>query len=257
MGSRTDSPDYILVCVQRARSPPCLLATTNRATDTLLLLSSCAWCTQGASMASLRAWAADAKAKQRVGAGALVGCSPGDSNAWQDLLGGGRPARQDHSEGHSAYGTLYCTGHEVMGECVHGGITASGASKHKTRRAGWRLQDANLHTLTWTVTVHLRGYSVLVKAAVCVRELTTASTHNSCLSCTNVCRPQDGGVRLWDMQAQAPQLLGCAPSPEAAAALSVRAAARPVSTLECAWEQGLLITGHEGGEVRRLATRLA
>lgn len=63
-------------------------------------------------------------------------------------------------------------------------------------------------------------------------------------------RPQDGGVRIWDMAAQQPQLLGCAPTRGAGGALAVRAPARPVSTLEFAWEQGLLITGHEGGEVR-------
>jgi hypothetical protein len=53
------------------------------------------------------------------------------------------------------------------------------------------------------------------------------------------------------MYSEVPLLLGCVPSPEAAAALGARGAARPVSTLEFAWEQGLLITGHEGGEVRK------
>ncbi|GBF90963.1 hypothetical protein Rsub_03818 [Raphidocelis subcapitata] len=62
---------------------------------------------------------------------------------------------------------------------------------------------------------------------------------------------QDGTVRLWDAYGSAPLPLGAAPSAEAAAALAGRgAAAAPVSTLEFAWEQGLLISGHEGGEVR-------
>jgi hypothetical protein len=52
------------------------------------------------------------------------------------------------------------------------------------------------------------------------------------------------------MYTAAPLLLGCVPAPAAAAVLAGRAPARPVSTLEFAWEQGLLITGHEGGEVR-------
>lgn len=52
------------------------------------------------------------------------------------------------------------------------------------------------------------------------------------------------------MVAESPHLLGCAPSAGAAAALTARAPPRPVSTIEFAWEQGLLITGHEGGEVR-------
>lgn len=56
-------------------------------------------------------------------------------------------------------------------------------------------------------------------------------------------------MRLWDMYSEVPLLLGRVPSPKAAAALEERAPARPVSTLEFAWEQGLLITGHEGGEV--------
>jgi hypothetical protein len=64
----------------------------------------------------------------------------------------------------------------------------------------------------------------------------------------------DGAVRLWDMHGPVPQLLGSVPSSAAAHALSsirkTRAAA--VCTLEFAWEQGLLISGHEGGEVRRL-----
>lgn len=61
----------------------------------------------------------------------------------------------------------------------------------------------------------------------------------------------DGAVRLWDMHAQAPQLLGTVPSSAAAHALSsgrkMRSSA--VCTLEFAWEQGLLISGHESGEV--------
>lgn len=61
---------------------------------------------------------------------------------------------------------------------------------------------------------------------------------------------QDGRVRLWDMYAEAPLLLGHVPAPAAGAALAARAPPRPVSVLEFAWEQGLLITGHDGGEVR-------
>jgi len=57
-------------------------------------------------------------------------------------------------------------------------------------------------------------------------------------------------VRLWDMYTAAPLLLGHAPTREASSVLTARAVPRPVSTLEFAWEQGLLITGHEGGEVR-------
>eukprot|EP00879_Flechtneria_rotunda_P011333 GHRR01011838.1.p1 GENE.GHRR01011838.1~~GHRR01011838.1.p1 ORF type:complete len:1352 (+),score=605.93 GHRR01011838.1:400-4455(+) len=70
----------------------------------------------------------------------------------------------------------------------------------------------------------------------------------------------DGCVRLWDMTAHAPQLLGCVPSSAALKGLeaalvvgsdTARAAGQvPVSTLEFAWEQGLLISGHQGGEVR-------
>jgi hypothetical protein len=61
----------------------------------------------------------------------------------------------------------------------------------------------------------------------------------------------DGAVRLWDMHDEAPQLLGTVPSSAAAHALSSARKTRPtaVSTLEFAWEQGLLISGHEGGEV--------
>eukprot|EP00877_Chromochloris_zofingiensis_P001873 jgi/Chrzof1/11687/Cz06g05130.t1 len=61
---------------------------------------------------------------------------------------------------------------------------------------------------------------------------------------------QDGCVQLWDMYTHVPMLLGAVPSTAASKALGSRAAARPVSTLEFAWEQGLLISGHEGGEVR-------
>jgi hypothetical protein len=91
----------------------------------------------------------------------------------------------------------------------------------------------------------------------------------------------DGGVRLWSMRGEVPALLGAVPSPAARAALRgppVAAAAAaaasttntssggcynsgnnscirprvaaPVSTLEFAWEQGLLVSGHQGGEVR-------
>lgn len=60
---------------------------------------------------------------------------------------------------------------------------------------------------------------------------------------------QDGCVQLWDMYTHVPMLLGAVPSTAASKALGSRAAARPVSTLEFAWEQGLLISGHEGGEV--------
>lgn len=45
-------------------------------------------------------------------------------------------------------------------------------------------------------------------------------------------------------------LLGSVPSTSAASALGKRSQARAVSTLEFAWEQGLLISGHQGGEVR-------
>jgi hypothetical protein len=58
----------------------------------------------------------------------------------------------------------------------------------------------------------------------------------------------DGGVRLWAMHGEAPQLLGLAPSSAAAKALQGQRVS-PVSTLEFAWEQGLLVSGHEGGEV--------
>ncbi|KAI8474766.1 MAG: hypothetical protein J3K34DRAFT_490656 [Monoraphidium minutum] len=61
---------------------------------------------------------------------------------------------------------------------------------------------------------------------------------------------EDGAVRLWDVFSEVPMLLGTVPSREAHSALGARGTARPVSTLEFAWEQGLLITGHEGGEVR-------
>lgn len=62
---------------------------------------------------------------------------------------------------------------------------------------------------------------------------------------------QDGAVRLWDMRCVTPRLLGSAPSPEAAAALAARGGgARPVTAIEFGWEHGVLVTGHEGGEVR-------
>jgi hypothetical protein len=74
-------------------------------------------------MASLRAWAAGLRAAQRgsdsggaaaaAPSAALAGCGVGDGDAWDALVGGGRPARQDHAEGHAAAGTLYCTGHQV------------------------------------------------------------------------------------------------------------------------------------------------
>lgn len=54
------------------------------------------------------------------------------------------------------------------------------------------------------------------------------------------------------MHGEAPQLLGTAPSNTAKQALNAQGwgKASPVSTLEFAWEQGLLVSGHEGGEVR-------
>eukprot|EP00878_Enallax_costatus_P027200 GHUV01029262.1.p1 GENE.GHUV01029262.1~~GHUV01029262.1.p1 ORF type:complete len:638 (+),score=216.01 GHUV01029262.1:649-2562(+) len=63
----------------------------------------------------------------------------------------------------------------------------------------------------------------------------------------------DGSVRLWAMHGQAPQLLGKVPSNVAKQALKSKglAKAAPVSTLEFAWEQGLLVSGHEGGEVSK------
>lgn len=67
----------------------------------------------------------------------------------------------------------------------------------------------------------------------------------------------DGAVRLWDMAGQVPQLLGTVPSAAAASALSSirRTKAAAVCTLEFAWEQGLLITGHEGGEVKQAVSQ--
>jgi hypothetical protein len=53
------------------------------------------------------------------------------------------------------------------------------------------------------------------------------------------------------MYEEVPVLLGVAPSAAAVAALEGKAQAGVVSTLEFAWEQGLLITGHEGGEVSK------
>lgn len=81
----------------------------------------------------------------------------------------------------------------------------------------------------------------------------SSSSSYATLYCTG---HSDGAVRLWDMHGQVPQLLGSVPSSAAAHALSsirkTRAAA--VCTLEFAWEQGLLISGHEGGEVRHMRT---
>ena len=74
----------------------------------------------------------------------------------------------------------------------------------------------------------------------------SSSSSYSLLYCTG---HQDSGVRLWDMYEDVPVLLGVAPSAAAVAALEGKAQAGVVSTLEFAWEQGLLITGHEGGEV--------
>lgn len=81
----------------------------------------------------------------------------------------------------------------------------------------------------------------------------TASSSSSyaTLYCTG---HSDGAVRLWDMHGQVPQLLGTVPSSAAAHALSSirKTKASAVCTLEFAWEQGLLISGHEGGEVSTL-----
>jgi hypothetical protein len=60
---------------------------------------------------------------------------------------------------------------------------------------------------------------------------------------------QDGIVRLWELYGTAPSLLGRAPSHQAAATLAA-GPTRAVSALAFSWEQGLLVTGHEGGEVR-------
>jgi hypothetical protein len=75
----------------------------------------------------------------------------------------------------------------------------------------------------------------------------TSSSNSSyaTLYCTG---HSDGGVRLWAMHGEVPQLLGLAPSNAAAKALRGQRVS-PVSTLEFAWEQGLLVSGHEGGEV--------
>jgi hypothetical protein len=75
----------------------------------------------------------------------------------------------------------------------------------------------------------------------------SSSSSYSLLYCTG---HADGRVRLWDMYGEVPLLLGVVPSSAAAAALGSRAEAATVSTLEFAWEQGLLISGHQGGEVR-------
>lgn len=81
----------------------------------------------------------------------------------------------------------------------------------------------------------------------------SASSSNSSNSCATLyCTGHaDGGVRLWAMHGQAPQLLGKVPSDPAKQMLKGKglAQAAPVSTLEFAWEQGLLVSGHEGGEV--------
>jgi len=78
----------------------------------------------------------------------------------------------------------------------------------------------------------------------------TGSTSSSyaTLYCTG---HSDGAVRLWDMHGQVPKLLGTVPSSAAAHALSSirKTKAAAACTLEFAWEQGLLISGHEGGEV--------
>lgn len=80
----------------------------------------------------------------------------------------------------------------------------------------------------------------------------SSSSNYATLYCTG---HSDGVVRLWDMHGQVPTLLGAAPSRAAAEALgSMRRRTAAVSTLEMAWEQGLLITGHEGGEVRDLGS---
>jgi hypothetical protein len=80
----------------------------------------------------------------------------------------------------------------------------------------------------------------------------SSSSSYATLYCTG---HSDGAVHLWDMHGQAPSLLGCAPSGAASSALAAastrRGKAAAVSTLEFAWEQGLIISGHEGGEVRQ------
>lgn len=78
---------------------------------------------------------------------------------------------------------------------------------------------------------------------------TSSGSSYATLYCTG---HSDGAVRLWDMHGQVPQLVGTVPSSAAAHALSsIRRTRVPaVCTLEFAWEQGLLISGHEGGEVR-------
>lgn len=84
---------------------------------------------------------------------------------------------------------------------------------------------------------------------------TGSSSSYATLYCTG---HSDGAVRLWDMHGQVPKLLGTVPSSAAAHALSSirKTKAAAVCTLEFAWEQGLLISGHEGGEVstRQLET---
>lgn len=61
---------------------------------------------------------------------------------------------------------------------------------------------------------------------------------------------EDGAARLWDLRSDVPHLLGAAPGREASAALAARGRARPVTVVEFCWERGLLVTGHQGGEVR-------
>lgn len=161
---------------------------------------------------------------------AAAGAHKGDESRW--MVDGGRPAKPDHTEGHSAYATLYCTGHQV-------------------RAPEWA-------SIGHWVVHSLHGDVDGIRSCPQVHCCFCALTPITCQLCTNcVCLPclrpmlhQDGGVRLWDMFSEVPMLLGCAPSREAASVLDARAVARPVSTLEFAWEQGLLITGHEGGEVR-------
>jgi hypothetical protein len=80
----------------------------------------------------------------------------------------------------------------------------------------------------------------------------SSSSSYATLYCTG---HSDGAVSLWDMHGQVPQLLGSIPSSAAAHAVySIRRTRAPaVCTLEFAWEQGLLISGHEGGEVSTTA----
>lgn len=95
--------------------------------------------------------------------------------------------------------------------------------------------------------------SWILTGGTAAKPATSSSTSSSyaTLYCTG---HADGGVALWEMHSEAPRLLGAAPSSSARQALEAQglAKAAPVSTLEFAWEQGLLVSGHEGGEVSSL-----